>query len=48
MLQGPRTIGRLLKNRVQKTPDRKAIGWVENNEVKSLTFSEYKNTIQLA
>lgn len=47
MLQGPRTIGRLLKHRVQKTPDKNAIGWIENNEVKSLTFSEYKNTIQV-
>ena len=47
MLQGPRTIGRLLKYRVQKTPDRKAIGWIENNEIKSLTFSEYKNVIQV-
>jgi long-chain acyl-CoA synthetase len=47
MLQGPRTIGRLLKHRVQKTPDKNAIGWIENNEVKSLTFSEYKNTIQI-
>ncbi|MGE3609417.1 MAG: long-chain fatty acid--CoA ligase [Bacteriovoracaceae bacterium] len=47
MLQGPRTIGRVLKLRVEKTPDRKAIGWIENNEVKSLTFKEYKHTIEL-
>jgi long-chain acyl-CoA synthetase len=47
MLQGPRTIGRLLKQRIQKTPDKYAIGWIENNEVKSLTFSEYKNSIQV-
>lgn len=47
MLQGPRTIGRLFKHRVQKTPDKNAIGYIENNEVKSLTFSEYKNTIQV-
>ena len=47
MLQGPRTIGRLLKQRVQKTPDRYAIGWIENNEVKSLSFSEYRNVIEI-
>jgi long-chain acyl-CoA synthetase len=47
MLQGPKTIGRLLKQRVQKTPDRYAIGWIENNEVKNLTFLEYKNTIEV-
>lgn len=46
LLQGPRTIGRLLKHRVQKTPDRYAIGWIENNEVKNLTFVEYKNIIE--
>ena len=47
MLQGNRTIGRLLKQRVQKTPDRYAIGWIENNEVKNLSFQEYKNTIEV-
>lgn len=47
MLQGPRTLGKLLKLRVQKTPDRNAIGWIENNEVRSLTFKEYKNTIEI-
>lgn len=47
MLQGPRTIGRLLKLRVQKTPDRNAVGWIENNEVRSLSFKEYKNTIEV-
>ncbi len=46
LLQGPRTLGRLLKLRVQKSADRNAIGWIENNEVKSLTFKEYKNTIE--
>lgn len=47
MLQGTRTLGRLLKLRVQKTPDRYAIGWIENNEVKNLSFKEYKNTIEI-
>jgi long-chain acyl-CoA synthetase len=46
MLQGTRTLGRLLKLRVQKSPDRNAIGWIENNEVKSLTFKDYKTTIE--
>lgn|SRR5690554_5334450 len=49
MIQGSKTIGRLLNQRVQRTPENKAIGWIENQEVKSLTFTEYKNTIaQLA
>lgn len=47
MLQGTRTLGKLLKLRVQKTPDRYAIGWIENNEVKNLSFKEYKNTIEV-
>ena len=47
MLQGNRTLGRLLKQRVQKSPDRYAIGWIENNEVKNLTFQDYKNTIEV-
>lgn len=47
MLQGPRTLGRLLKLRVQKTPERNAIGWIENHEIKNLTFLEYKNQIEI-
>lgn len=47
MLQGTRTLGRILKLRVQKSPDRYALGWIENNEVKNLTFQEYKNTIEI-
>ena len=47
MLQGPMTIGRLLKHRVQKTPECYALGWIENNEVKNLTFSEYKINIEI-
>lgn len=47
MLQGNYTIGRLLKSRVQKTPDRYAIGWIENTEVKNLTFQDYKNNIEI-
>jgi long-chain acyl-CoA synthetase len=47
LVQGPRTIGRLLKQRLQKTPQRYALGWIENNEVRNLTFSEYKNLIEV-
>lgn len=47
MLQGSRTIGRLLKLRVNKTPDKYALGWIENNEVKNLTFKDYFSTIEL-
>lgn len=46
LLQGPRTLGRLLKLRVQKSAERNAIGWIENNEVKSLSFKDYKVTIE--
>ena len=47
MIQGPRTIGRLFKARIEKNPTRSAIGWIENNEVKSINYTEYKNTIQI-
>jgi long-chain acyl-CoA synthetase len=47
MLQGTRTLGRLLKLRVQKTPEQNAIGWIDNNEVRSLSFKDYKNTIEV-
>lgn len=46
MLQGPRTLGRMLKLRTTKTPEKKAIGWIENSEVKSINFEEYKNIIE--
>lgn len=44
---GPRTIGRLFKARTEKSQDRKAIGWIENNEVKSLNFSDYRKHIEI-
>ncbi len=47
MLQGPRTLGRLLKQRLDKSPDKYAIGWIENNEIKNLTFKEYGKTIEI-
>ncbi len=46
MNPGTLTIGRLLLEKVAKYPDRHAIGWIENNEVKNLSFSEYKNQIE--
>lgn len=47
MIHGPRTLGRIFKARIGKTPDRYAIGWIENNEVKNLSFSEYKKNIEV-
>lgn len=42
-----RTIGRLFQKRISLTPDRPAIGWFENNEVKHISFEQYKDTIQI-
>lgn len=47
MIHGPRTIGRIFKARVEKTPDRYAIGWIENNEIKNFTFAEYRQNIEI-
>jgi long-chain acyl-CoA synthetase len=47
MLQGPKTLGRLFKQRVSKTPERYALGWIENNEVRNMTFTDYKNHIEV-
>lgn len=41
-----RTIGRLFQKRIALTPDRPAIGQIENNEVKHLTFTQYRDIIQ--
>lgn len=40
------TIGRLLKQRVALTPSNNAIGWIENNEVKNLSFANYKTQVE--
>lgn len=45
MIQGSKTIGRVLNQRVLKSPERNALGWIENQEIKQLNFSDYKNTI---
>lgn len=42
----PRTLGQMLLQRIQKTPDGKAIGWFEAGEVKSITFQEYATQIE--
>ena len=47
MIHGPRTLGRIFKARISKTPDRYAIGWIENNEVRNITFSDYKKNIEI-
>lgn len=41
-----RTIGRLLLKRVSLTPDAPAIGWIESQEIKSLSFKSYKTQIE--
>lgn len=47
MLTGPRTLGRLLKLRIDKSSDKYAIGWIENDEVKNITFKQYKNQLEI-
>ena len=47
MLHGPRTLGRLLRQKIDKFNDRYAIGWIENNEVKNMTFKEYGKTLEV-
>lgn len=46
MIQSADTLGKLFKERINKTPQSYVLGWIENNEVKNLTFSEYKNIIE--
>ncbi len=47
MINGARTIGRIFKFRSERSPDRKAIGWIENGEIKSLTFKEYRKQVEI-
>jgi long-chain acyl-CoA synthetase len=42
----PRTLGRLFKQRVEKTPDRYALGWIENGEVRNMSFLNYRQHIE--
>ena len=45
MIQGSKTIGNLLQQRVNRTPDNNAIGWIDGLEVKHLSFTQYKKII---
>lgn len=45
MIQGSKTIGNLLQQRVTKTPDRHAIGWIEGQDVKHISYTQYKKMI---
>lgn len=47
MIQGPLTLGRIFKARIERSSERNAIGWIENSEVKSQTYKEYKKTIEI-
>lgn len=47
MLQGQKTLGRLLKHRVSKSPEKYALGWIENNEIKNITFRDYERQISI-
>ncbi len=38
-----RTIGRLFQKRISLSPEKYAIGWFENSEIKHLTFNQYKD-----
>lgn len=42
----PRTLGLYLLQRVSLTPEHKALGWIEAQEVKSISFREYRTTIE--
>lgn len=42
----PRTLGQLFLKRVQQSAALRAIGWFEGSEVKSMTFSEYGQTVE--
>lgn len=47
MIQGPLTLGRLFKNRMEKSADKYALGWIENGEVKNQTFKEYRQIVEV-
>lgn len=47
MFQGIQTMGKLLRARVEKSPDKSAVGWIENSEVKSISFKDYRNHIEM-
>lgn len=47
MIHGSRTLGRIFKMRLEKSPTRPAIGWIDNNEVRSMNFKEYWHTVEI-
>lgn len=47
MIQGPRTLGRVFRNRVERSLDKYSTGWIENGEVKNMSFREYRNTVDI-
>ncbi len=47
MIQGPRTLGRIFRNRVERSLDKYSTGWIENGEVKNMSFREYRNTVDV-
>lgn len=40
------TVGRLFLKRVHQSQNNPAIGWIENNELKNISFQDYKKTIE--
>lgn len=42
----PRTLGQYLLHRCSQTPDGKAVGWIESQEVKSISFRDYHETVE--
>lgn len=47
MIHGHFTLGRIFKHRTEKSSDRYALGWIENNEVKNQTYKEYRKTVEI-
>jgi len=47
MHQSPKTLGKIFTQRIFKTPHKLGIGWIEHNEIKSLSFLEYRNKIEI-
>jgi long-chain acyl-CoA synthetase len=47
MIQGPRTLGRIFRSRVERSLDKYSTGWIENGEVKNMSFREYRNTVDV-
>lgn len=46
MAQTPQTIGKLLRLRLEKSAEKNALGWIENGEIRHLTFKDYYGQIE--